>query len=123
MSLIRACCCSILSPFHKFELRKNTLNSFVQILNLTGVASFVSVSGFKSTFILTLSVSCGCSIWIGVASFGVTSRQSVTFLLSLALSAVIFDIFSCVDCIYDHQSFDAYVDVVAFFGVFVDGFV
>ena len=35
----------------------------------------------------------------------------------------LFDIFSCVDCIYDHQSFDAYLDIVTFFGVFVDGFV
>ena len=68
------------------------MNSFVQILNSTGIVSFVSVSGFRSTLILTLSTSCGCSILIGVVSFGATSRQSVTSLSSLALSVVMLPI-------------------------------
>ena len=38
ISLMSACCCSILSPFPKLELRKKALNSFVKILNSTGVA-------------------------------------------------------------------------------------
>ena len=46
MSLMRACCCSILSPFAKLGLQKKTLNSLVQIWNSTGVLSFVSLSGF-----------------------------------------------------------------------------
>ena len=35
MSFISASCCSILSPFARLELRKNTLNSLVQILSST----------------------------------------------------------------------------------------
>ena len=78
ISLMSAYCCSILSPFPRLEFRKNTLNSFVQILNSTGVASLVNVSGFRSVLIFTLSVSWAASTGIGVASLGARSRQSVT---------------------------------------------
>ena len=66
ISLIKACCCSILSPFHRLELRKNTLNSFVQILNSTGVALLVSVSGyfyFDFVCLLCLFYSDWCSFF------------------------------------------------------------
>ena len=92
ISLMSACCSLIFSPFPRLELRKNTLNSFVQILNLTVGASFVSVSGFRSTLIFTLSVSCACSTRIGVVSLGAKSRQSVTSLSNLACSIVMLSI-------------------------------
>ena len=88
MSLMSACCCSILSPFVTLELRKNTLNYFAQIPNFIGVASFVRVSGFKFVLILTLSLSWGVSMSMGVASLGARRRHSMTSLSSLAFSVV-----------------------------------
>ena len=75
MRLMSACCCLILSPFPRFEFRKKTLSYFVQIWNLTGVASLVRVSGFRSVLIFNLSISLGVSIRIGVVSMGARSRH------------------------------------------------
>ena len=76
MSLMSAFCCSILSSLPRLKLRKKTLNSFVQSLNSTGVASLVNVSGFRSVLILTLSATWDGSTQTDVASLGARSRHS-----------------------------------------------
>ena len=54
-SLRSACCCSIILALLCFDPRKNTVNSFVQTLCLTGVASLCSGAGLRSSRILIFS--------------------------------------------------------------------
>ena len=68
ISFMSACCCLI--------------------LNSTGLALLVMVSGFRSVMILTLFISWGASIQMGVVSLGARSRQTVTSLSGLAPSVV-----------------------------------